>query len=69
MSLSLHQQAHYLLSKVTAVIEAILLTLLSLFSPLRLCLSCFSSLLFSSDRCQLQRVCGEASLVAGDPLG
>lgn len=41
MSLSLHQQAHYLLSKVTAVTEAILLTVLSLFSPLCLCLSLF----------------------------
>uniref|UniRef100_A0A3Q1AQ38 Cadherin domain-containing protein n=1 Tax=Amphiprion ocellaris TaxID=80972 RepID=A0A3Q1AQ38_AMPOC len=47
MSLSLHQQAHYLLSKVTAVTEAILLTVLSLFSPLCLCLSLFSSLSLS----------------------
>lgn len=45
MSLSLHQQAHYLLPKVTAVTQAILLTVLSLFSPLCLCLSPFFFLL------------------------
>lgn len=41
MPLSLHQQAHYSLSEVTAVIEAILLTLLSLFSPLFLSVPSF----------------------------
>lgn len=55
LSLSLHQQARRLLSKVTAVTQAILLTVPSLLSPLCLCLSSLPH----SDRCQLSSPCVE----------